>query len=150
MVAAMYASRADLESRFGEAEIANLEVMQSTPNAIDEALQDAAEEIDSYVAVRYQLPLPSVPSTLKRVACNIARYRLYFQQPTEEIENRYKAEIDYLKRVADGKAILNILDPQNQVSEEKPVQSPATMPIGTTYKGGVFGDAVLDMMPSIK
>lgn len=146
----MYANRADLEARFGEAEIANLEVMQSTPNAIDEALQDAAEEIDSYVAVRYQLPLPSVPSTLKRVACNIARYRLYFQQPTEEIENRYKAEIDYLKRVADGKAILNILDPQNQVSEEKPVQSPATMPIGTTYKGGVFGDAVLDMMPSIK
>lgn len=150
MVAAMYANRADLEARFGEAEIANLEVMQSTPNAIDEALQDAAEEIDSYVAVKYQLPLPSVPSTLKRVACNIARYRLYFQQPTEEIENRYKAEIDYLKRVADGKAILNILDPQNQVSEEKPVQSPATMPIGTTYKGGVFGDAVLDMMPSIK
>ena len=150
MVAAMYASRADLEARFGEAEIANLEVMQSTPNAIDEALQDATEEIDSYVAVKYQLPLPSIPSTLKRVACNIARYRLYFQQPTEEIENRYKAEIDYLKRVADGKAILNILDPQNQVSEEKPVQSPATMPIGTTYKGGVFGDAVLDMMPSIK
>lgn len=146
----MYANRADLEARFGEAEIANLEVMQSTPNAIDEALQDATEEIDSYVAVKYQLPLPSVPSTLKRVACNIARYRLYFQQPTEEIENRYKAEIDYLKRVADGKAILNILDPQNQVSEEKPVQSPATMPIGTTYKGGVFGDAVLDMMPSIK
>ena len=146
----MYANRADLEARFGEAEIANLEVMQSTPNAIDEALQDATEEIDSYVAVRYQLPLPSVPSTLKRVACNIARYRLYFQQPTEEIENRYKAEIDYLKRVADGKAILNILDPQNQVSEEKPAQSPATMPIGTTYKGGVFGDAVLDMMPSIK
>ena len=150
MVAAMYANRADLEARFGEAEIANLEVMQSTPNAIDEALQDAAEEIDSYVAVRYQLPLPSVPSTLKRVACNIARYRLYFQQPTEEIENRYKAEIDYLKRVADGKAILNILDPQNQVSEEKPVQSPATMPIGTTYKGGVLGDATLDKMPSIK
>lgn len=150
MVAAMYANRADLEARFGEAEIANLEVMQSTPNAIDEALQDAAEEIDSYVAVRYQLPLPSVPSTLKRVACNIARYRLYFQQPTDEIENRYKAEIDYLKRVADGKAILNILDPQNQVSEEKPVQSPATMPIGTTYKGGVFGDATLDKMPSIK
>ena len=150
MVAAMYANRADLEARFGEAEIANLEVMQSTPNAIDEALQDATEEIDSYVAVKYQLPLPSVPSTLKRVACNIARYRLYFQQPTEEIENRYKAEIDYLKRVADGKAILNILDPQNQVSEEKPVQSPATMPIGTTYKGGVFGDATLDKMPSIK
>jgi len=55
-----------------------------------------------------------------------------------------------LKRVADGKATLNILNPQNEVTEEKPARTPATMPIGTTYRGGVFGDAVLNMMPSIK
>jgi len=146
----MYATRQDLEARFGLDEVANLEAMQSSVNAIADALQDAGEEIDSYIAVKYQLPLPSVPSTLKRVACNIARYRLYFQQPTEEVENRYKAEIDFLKRVADGKAVLNILDNQNQVTEEKPTNAPATMPIGTTYKGGVFGDATLDKMPSIK
>lgn len=146
----MYATRQDLEARFGSGEIANLEAMQTSVNAIADVLQDADEEIDSYIAVKYQLPLPSVPSTLKRVACNIARYRLYFQQPTEEIENRYKAEIDFLKRVADGKAVLNILDQSNQVTEEKPVNAPATMPIGTTYKGGVFGDATLDKMPSIK
>lgn len=124
--------------------------MQTSVSSIADALQDAAEEIDSYIAVKYQLPLPSVPSTLKRVACNIARYRLYFQQPTEEVENRYKAEIDFLKRIADGKAVLNILNESNQVTEEKPVNAPSTMPIGTTYKGGVFGDATLDMMPSVK
>lgn len=146
----MYATRQDLEARFGSGEIANLEAMQTSVNAIADVLQDANEEIDSYIAVKYQLPLPSVPSTLKRVACNIARYRLYFQQPTEEVESRYKAEIDFLKRVADGKAVLNILDQSNQVTEEKPINAPATMPIGTTYKGGVFGDATLDMMPSIK
>lgn len=146
----MYATRQDLEARFGLGEIANLEAMQTSVNSIADALQDAAEEIDSYIAVKYQLPLPSVPSTLKRVACNIARYRLYFQRPTEEVENRYKAEIDFLKRVADGKAVLNILNESNQVTEEKPVNAPSTMPIGTTYKGGVFGDATLDMMPSIK
>ena len=146
----MYATRQDLEARFGFSEIANLEAMQTSVSSITDALQDAAEEIDSYIAVKYQLPLPSVPSTLKRVACNIARYRLYFQQPTEEVENRYKAEIDFLKRIADGKAVLNILNESNQVTEEKPVNAPSTMPIGTTYKGGVFGDATLDMMPSIK
>lgn len=146
----MYAKRSDLEERFGEGELQELESMQTTGNSIEEALQDASEEIDSYIAVRYVLPLPSTPSTLKRVACNIARYRLYFQRPTEEIENRYKAEIDFLKRVADGKATLNILNPQNEVTEEKPARSPATMPIGTTYRGGVFGDDVLNMMPSIK
>ncbi|MFW2122496.1 gp436 family protein [Acinetobacter ursingii] len=146
----MYATRQDLEARFGLGEIANLEAMQTSVSSIADALQDADEEIDSYIAVKYQLPLPSVPSTLKRVACNIARYRLYFQRPTEEVENRYKAEIDFLKRVADGKAVLNILNESNQVTEEKPVNAPSTMPIGTTYKGGVFGDATLDMMPSIK
>ncbi|ENV71902.1 hypothetical protein F946_01357 [Acinetobacter johnsonii ANC 3681] len=142
----MYATRNDLEARFGEGELQQLESMQTVGNSIEEALQDASEEIDSYIAVRYVLPLPNTPSTLKRIACNIARYRLYFQQPIEEVENRYKAEIDFLKRVADGKATLNILNPQNEVTEEKP----ATMPIGTTYRGGVFGDDILNMMPSIK
>ncbi|HRO77127.1 MULTISPECIES: gp436 family protein [Acinetobacter] len=146
----MYASREDLVARFGVHEIENLEAMQTMSNAIENALQDAAEEIDSYVAVKYELPLPSIPSTLKRVACNIARYRLYFQQPTEEVDNRYKADIDFLKRVADGKAVLNILNAENQVTEEKPVNKPSTMPIGTSYTGGVFGDSTLDLMPSIK
>lgn len=146
----MYATRNDLEARFGEGEIQGLESMQTVSNSIEEALQDAAEEIDSYIAIRYVMPLPSTPSTLKRIACNIARYRLYFQSPTEEVENRYKAEIDFLKRIADGKATLNILNPQNEVTEEKPARAPATMPIGTTYRGGIFGDDVLNMMPSIK
>ncbi|WP_046206098.1 gp436 family protein [Acinetobacter radioresistens] len=146
----MYATRADMEVRFGVNEISNLKAMQTVENAIEQALQDAAEEIDSYVAVKYQLPLPEVPSTLKRIACNIARYRLYFQRPTEEVENRYKAEIDFLKRIADGRATLNILNTQNQVTNEKPVQTPSTMPIGTSYVGGVFGDDTLNKMPSFK
>lgn len=139
-----------MEVRFGVNEISNLKAMQTVENAIEQALQDAAEEIDSYVAVKYQLPLPEIPSTLKRIACNIARYRLYFQRPTEEVENRYKAEIDFLKRIADGKATLNILNTQNQVTTEKPVQTPSTIPIGTSYIGGVFGDDTLNKMPSFK
>lgn len=146
----MYATRKDLEARFGEGELQELESTQTAGNSIEEALQDASEEIDSYIAVQYILPLPSTPSTLKRIACNIARYRLYFQRPTEEIENRYKAEIDFLKRVADSKATLNILNPQNEVTDKKPLNAPSTMPIGSTYRGGVFGDDVLDMMPSIR
>lgn len=146
----MYATRDDLEVRFGEVELQELELMQTSGNSIEEALQDASEEIDSYIAVRYVLPLPSTPSTLRRIACNIARFRLYFQCPTEEVENRYKAEIDFLKRVADGKATLNILNPQNEVTEERPLNAPSTMPIGSTYRGGVFGDDVLGLMPSIK
>ncbi|KXZ65608.1 gp436 family protein [Acinetobacter venetianus] len=145
----MYATRQDLESRFGAAEIANLESMQTNPDAVNEALQDASEEIDSYVAVAFDLPLPSIPSTLKRVACNIARYRLYFQQPTEEVEKRYESELNYLKRIADGKAVLNIQNEQNEVIDEKPKRYPKSIPIGTSYTGGVFSDDQLNKMPSV-
>ena len=145
----MYATRQDLEARFGADEIANLEAMQTVPGALEEALQDASEEIDSYVAVAYTLPLPQIPSTLKRVACNIVRYRLYFQQPTEEVDKRYEAEVNFLKRIADGKAVLNIQNEQNEVIEEKPKRNPKSIPIGTSYTGGVFSDEQLNKMPSV-
>ncbi|MCL5769314.1 DUF1320 domain-containing protein [Acinetobacter sp. ANC5681] len=145
----MYATRADLEKRFGADEIANLEAMQTVQGALEEALQDATEEIDSYVAVAYSLPLPEIPSTLKRVACNITRYRLYYQQPTEEVDNRYKAEIAYLKDIVKGLATLPIQNEQNEVIEEKPKRNPKSIPIGTSYTGGVFSDEQLNKMPSV-
>jgi phage gp36-like protein len=146
----MYATREELTKRFGS-EIEQLESMHPSSNtAVQDAIQDASEEIDSYLAAKYTLPLPSTPNNLKRLACDIARYRLYFQQPTEEVRKRYEDAKEFLKGVRDGKNVLAILDNQNQVTEEKPVNAPATMPIGSTYRGGVFGDATLDMMPSIK
>ncbi|WP_278395351.1 gp436 family protein [Acinetobacter venetianus] len=145
----MYATRQDLEARFGANELANLEAMQTNPDAVNEALQDATEEIDGYVGVKYALPLPSIPTTLKRVACNIARYRLYFQRPTEEVEKRYESELEYLKSLAAGKAVLNIQNEQNEVVEEKPRRNPKSIPIGTSYTGGVFSDEQLNKMPSV-
>lgn len=146
----MYAEETDLAGRFGVNEISNLKSMQTDSYAVDNALQDATEEIDSYIGVRYQLPLPNVPNNLKRIACDIARYRLYYQQPTEEVRQRYTDAIDFLKRVADGKATLAILDETSQeIIDDAPKAKPMTKPIGTTYTGGVFGDATLDKMPSI-
>jgi phage gp36-like protein len=146
----MYATREDLVARFAN-EVEQLESMHPQGNAaVESAIQDATEEIDGYLAGRYDLPLPSVPNNLKRLACDIARYYLYFENPTGLVEKRYEQAVDYLKMLANKKAHLSILDNQNQVTEEKPVNAPATMPIGSTYRGGVFGDVTLDMMPSIK
>lgn len=145
----MYATRDDLIARFGN-EVEQLESMHPQGNtAVQSAIQDATEEIDGYLAGRYDLPLPTVPNNLKRLACDIARYYLYFQQPTELVEKRYEQAIDYLKMVANNKAHLSILDAQNQITEEKPQNSPVTAPVGTTYTGGVFGDDVLGKMPTI-
>ena len=145
----MYATREALISRFGS-EIAELELNFDKPQeATENAIQDATEEIDGYLAVRYPLPLPNVPNNLKRIACDIARYRLYTREPSEAVTKRYDDAIAFLKGVRDKKNDLAILDTSSNVTDEKPKNLPSTMPIGTTYKGGVFGDSTLDMMPSI-
>ena len=146
----MYATEADLVARFGE-EIGGLKLMVSNPTFVDDAIQDATEEINGHIGGRYPLPLPNVPSNLKRMACDIARYRLYFQQPTEEVRHRYEDAIAFLKRVADNKAHLQIQLPEtNEIVDDQPKGRPSTVPIGTSYTGGVFGDATLDLMPSMK
>lgn len=147
----MYATEENLVARFGQ-EVDQLKLMHaSTSTAVDDALQDATEEINGYIGGRYALPLPNVPSNLERMACDIARYRLYFQQPTEEVRKRYEDAISFLKLVTTGKAHLQIQDAEtNQIVDDQPSKKPSTMPIGTSYTGGVFGDSILSKMPSIK
>ena len=143
----MYATEADLVARFGD-EIGNLKLMVSNPDFINDAIQDVTEEINGHIGGRYPLPLPNVPSNLKRMACDIARYRLYFQQPIEEVRKRYEDAIAFLKRVADNKAHLQIQLPEtNQIVDDQPKNKPSTMPIGTSYTGGVFSDTTLNKMP---
>ena len=146
----MYATEADLVARFGEEEIGNLKLMVSNSQFVDDAIQDATEEINGHIGGRYPLPLPNVPSNLKRMACDIARYRLYFQQPTEEVRKRYEDAIAFLKRVADNKAHLQIQLPEtNEIVDDQPKNKPSTAPIGTSYTGGVFGDDTLNKMPTM-
>ena len=146
----MYATEADMVKRFAN-NIEELKLMHADAAAsINEALQDAAEEINGYIGGRYPLPLPNVPSNLNRMACDIARYRLYYQQPTEEVRNRYKDAIKFLERVQDEKAHLQIQTAANEIVDDQPKGRPTTMPIGTSYVGGVFGDETLDKMPSFK
>ncbi len=146
----MYATEADMVKRFAD-DIEELKLMHADAAAsINEALQDAAEEINGYIGGRYPLPLPNVPSNLNRMACDIARYRLYYQQPTEEVRNRYKDAIKFLERVQDEKAHLQIQTVTNEIVDDQPKGRPTTKPIGTSYIGGVFGDETLDKMPSFK
>lgn len=156
----MYATEADLEKRFGKRQLDELKSMHEVDvvegeepkpvDVVDVALQDADEEINGYIGSRYTLPLANVPSNLKRIACDIARYRLYSEQPLEHITKLYDDAIVFLKRVQDKKADLQILDEQSkEIIDDKPQNKPSTVPIGTTYTGGVFGDSTLNKMPSM-
>lgn len=101
-----YATVADLITRFGEPEIEQL-AGRTALDVIDaevaeRALADAAAEIDSYVGARYRLPFDPVPPLLGRLACDIARYRLYDDAAPEEIRRRYEDAVKLLTRIADG------------------------------------------------
>lgn len=76
---------------------------------IEEALQDASDEIDSYLSHVYGLPLPTVPRILKRVCADLAVY--YLARGTsqrEELTERYDKHVRWLKLVADSKVSLGL------------------------------------------
>lgn len=103
-----YATLEDLNRRFGTRELQTL-APSDEPGGIDSdlieaALNDAQAEIDSYIGQRYRVPLASVPDVLVGVACDLARFRLYSTNPTEEVMNRYNQRIAFLRDVSSGKA----------------------------------------------
>jgi phage gp36-like protein len=101
-----YATQADLETRFGVDELTQLtdRVGAGVPDAgiVARALSDADAEIDGYLASRYALPLATVPPVLARIACDIARYRLWEDRASEEVRRRYEDARRALESIAKG------------------------------------------------
>ena len=100
-----YATRTDLEARYGAEEIAQRESMLPF-GAVDRALADADAEIDSYVSSRYTVPLSPVPQVIPRLACAIARYHLLGDAATETARNDYTDARAWLRDLHAGKALL--------------------------------------------
>ena len=147
----MYADYNDMVLRFSEHEVKRLETTLTVNESVESAIQDASDIADGYIGIKYPIPLPEVPKNLKIYICDIARYLLWKTKASEQVCQRYEDAISFLKRVSDGKAILTIKITDSAGVEDviKADTSPSTMPIGTTYRGGVFGDDVLNNMPSI-
>lgn len=113
----MYCAVADLTSRFGEVEIAELTDLEDRETVVDSvvntAIADASEEIDSYLAARYAVPITSgIPAVLTAKAADIARYRLYDDHPTENVRKRYEDAVAWLKLVAMGTVRLPVAAPE--------------------------------------
>lgn len=101
-----YATSANLETSYGEAELIQL-TDQAGAGLVDEAVLNLAlaktdAEIDGYLVGRYALPLATVPANLVLFACDMARYRLYKDAAPEEVRNRYRDAVRYLEKVAAG------------------------------------------------
>jgi phage gp36-like protein len=107
-----YATQADLEARFGVDELTQLtdRVNAGVPDAaiVARALADSDAEIDGYLASRYALPLATVPPVLARIACDIARYRLWEDRASEEVRRRYEDARRLLESIARGQVSLGL------------------------------------------
>lgn len=118
-----YAVTADMVARFGELEVIQL-TDRNQDGLIDEdvaavALADATAEIDAYLG-RFKRPFTDVPPILKRLCCDIARYRLTAANGvliTDEIRNRYKIDVlDLLRAMAKGEVQLGVDDSGEEVA----------------------------------
>lgn len=138
----MYATPNDMAERF-EYEMNSFEQV-----SIDKALSDATNQINSYLSSRYSVPVITSDSFLQLIACNIARYRLWDKKASDEVKERYKESVDWLKDVQAGKA--NVAGAKLLTTQEKAQLYPLPVtPIGNTNKGLVFGDDVFAMQPQI-
>ena len=100
-----YCTKADLIERFGESEllaIARDESGMAIDTAVVErACEDASGEIDGYVsAAGYPVPLSPVPRIVIANACDIARYRLYDEHATDQVQKRYDDAVKFLRSVS--------------------------------------------------
>ena len=101
-----YATQQDLVDRFGTEQLAQLSDRTSgtviDTVVVGRALSDADAEIDSYLAAVYTLPLGAVPAVLVRVACDIARYRLFGDRVTDQVRQLYTDAVRDLKSIVAG------------------------------------------------
>lgn len=93
--------------------------------AVDQALEDASDEIDAHLSSRYSVPRVPGPRVLRRPCVDIAVYVLANSHTrlTTTMEDRYKQAVDLIKRIADGKAGLGRDEPSTDV-EGSDVSSP--------------------------
>lgn len=108
----MYCTQEDLTRRFGERELIDITDHENdgaiNVDVLTRGIEDASAEMDGYIGRALPLPLLTIPKVLLPLACDITRYKLYDDQPTEQVIKRYDYAIDFLKSVAKGTVSLGV------------------------------------------
>nr|DAK31772.1 MAG TPA: head to tail adaptor [Caudoviricetes sp.] len=119
-----YANVTDLKKRYGEEELLDLARLSDgtlDEAKVDEALDDAVQTIDSYLAGRYTLPLNNIPAVLVRHCCYLARYFLEKNRSTDQARQDYEDSIRFLEKVASGTITLGLSDSGETVESDNTV-----------------------------
>lgn len=118
-----YAVEADLTKYFGSEQVLIAADRDGSGAAdtdvITTAIDAASEEIDSYLAVRYDLPLSATPSILTRVCSDLAMYHMSVTSGsmTDDKEIRYKNGIKWLMNVSKGNVSLGAEEAEVSVQD---------------------------------
>ncbi|MCW5723446.1 MAG: DUF1320 domain-containing protein [Maricaulaceae bacterium] len=109
-----YATAADLIERWTEAELRQLAPPPSPPgdgdpvydaDRVARMIADASAELDSWLAVRFSVPIAEPPPQLVAAACDLAREKLDRTGRAHVLEAGKRAR-EWAKAVAAGKATL--------------------------------------------
>lgn len=107
-----YATQQDLIDRFGAPELVDLTNRgEESTGEVDgtmvaAALDEADAEINSYLARRMTTPVAPVPGQVKRIATDIARYRLFKDNPPDHVVRLYRDAVAWLVRAGNGEVSL--------------------------------------------
>ena len=108
-----YATRADLVARFAAGELDDLDPGVEVEDAITyprtmAALADAVAEIDTRLATAYALPLPTDTTypVLTAIAADLARLRLYDEEPPKHATTRATSAQALLDAIVSGERAL--------------------------------------------
>lgn len=91
---------------------------QKIAGLIEDAIKDASNEIDGYLAKRYPVPLTNIPGVISKFAKDIAVYNLFSRMGIDEGSreknylNRYKAATQFLTLLSEGKVDIGITNTQ--------------------------------------
>lgn len=114
------------------------EAVTTNTDVLDQMIEDAESEVDTYVGHRFSLPLPSVPVVVKRLSARIARYRIYTSrggQPEQWVTDDYAGAIKALEAIRDGKLSLGL----TAAAEDPGAAGSAASAVRIDTVAGVFG-----------
>ena len=132
-----YCTQAQIEDRYREADLIRMADYdgdgQADADVIARAITDADALIDSYLQVKFVVPVTPVPPVLRNHAITIAWYNLELgrRSVTEDTRKAYEDVIAWLKALVAGTVDIGL--------EPKPAASPGLPGVRSTSKDRLFG-----------
>ena len=142
-----YATTQDLTNQFSLATLNQLlPVAGSAPPAFDTArattiLASVSNFMDSYIGMRYTLPLAIVPTPpqIVEACCDITYYRMYAARPLSFIQDarmRYEDAIKYLEAIAGSNVTLGTTPAQETALSQAATVQVAAPPRNLAMNSG--------------